>query len=403
MKKIYTVLLFISLSACSILNQEEFCTLLSEPLTDDNIISRDNQANVATFNNTFIFRARRAAEVFYQKGDCFIGDYSTEWTYSGQGQVANGSPDIATLEATTPGRLCVVVSASGNSSNQVCQDINLIKHNVWSAYADDFPSTSTFHRIILNINGRIFSGFGMNNDWFELDTATFSWTEKNHITNLADFNAFAGFAIGDKGYLVGNNSILYEYTPVTDTWIEKGSTPFNVSNILSLNAFGDRKDYRKTVLGLSIAGKGYFGLGDLPYLWEYDPIANTWEEKAQLPERPDFNNHAFSFQNEIYFGQYIYNPTSNIWREGNNNFNTSENLSPGFVEMDGEILGARNGRTVTFNGMSLERVEEDTDYLPYAIAPVNTVKNGVSIGNYAFFVGAVSAKTDNKWFYYVKD
>lgn len=403
MQRLFLLLLLVFISSCSLFEQEEDCTLLSEPLTKDNIITRDVNADVAPFNNIFVFRGRRAVEAFYQMGDCYIGDYSTKWTFSGEGQIADGPPNIATLEATTAGSICVTVNAAGNKSNEVCQDINFIKDNVWRQYADEFPSTATFHRVILNIKGRVFSGFGMNNDWFELDTATFTWTERNHIPNRTDFNAFAGFTIGDKGYLVGNNSMLYEYTPETDTWIEKGATPFIVADVLYLSAYSIRKDYKKTVLGLESGGKGYFGLGELFYLWEYDPVTNTWEEKAQFPERPDFYNHGFAYQGKIYFGQYIYDPAANTWTRGNHNFNTAETYSPGFVLMDGKMLGARNSRTITFDGSSMERVEADNEYLPYKKAPLSTVKNGVSIGNYAFFVGSNSAKADNMWFYYVRD
>lgn len=403
MQRFYPFLLIICVCSCSFLNQEDNCNLLTESLTKDNIVSRDNQANVVPFNNTFFFRARRGVEVFYQLGDCYIGDYTTEWTYSGTGLTENIDGNLGTLEATGPGTLCVTVSASRNNSNQVCQEINFVKQNVWHVYAEDFPSTATYHRVILNINGRIFSGFGMNNDWFELDTATFSWTEKSHIPNLIDLNAFAGFSIGDKGYLVGNNSVLYEYSPETDTWTEKGSTPFNVVNTLGLNAFGNRADFKQTILASAEAGKGYFGMGNLPYLWQYDPLTNNWEEKAQLPERPGFDNHQFAYKGEIYFGAYVYNPTTDTWRKGTQNFNLSENLAPGFVEMDGKMLGARNARTVTFDGGGFERVAEDNEYLPYISAPAQSVKNGVSIGNYAFFVTATAAQPENNWYYYVKE
>ena len=403
MQRLYSTLLVILSCSCSLMDQEENCLLLSEPLTNENIVSRNNQANVAPFNNTFFFRARRGAEVFYKMGDCYIGDYSTEWTYSGTGLIENIDGNLGTLEATSPGTLCVTVSASGNSSNQVCQEINFVRHNVWHVYAEEFPSTATYHRLILNINGRIFSGFGMNNDWFELDTASFTWTEKSHIPNLMDFDAFGGFSIGEKGYLVGNNSILYEYTPQTDTWTNIGATPFNVVGTLSLNAFDNRESFRHTVIATTAKGKGYFGMGALPFLWQYDPVSNSWEEKAQLPEKPDFYNHQFSYKGEIYFGAYVYNPSTDSWRRGTQNFNTSENLSPGFVEMGGKMLGGRNARTITFEGAGFERVEEDNEYLPFIGAPGQVVKNGVAIGNYAFFVGAAAAKAENNWFYYVKN
>jgi hypothetical protein len=403
MKSLFTILSILLLSACSFLKEEDSCTLLSEPLSKESIVSRDNNANVAAFNNTFVFRGRRGVEVFYQPGDCYIGDYSTEWSFTGEGSTESVNGNLGTLEALSGGSICVVVSASGNRSEQVCQEINFIKNNVWKAYADEFPSPFTHHRVILNIDSRIFSGFGMNNDWFELDTATFTWTERNHIPNLVDFNAFAGFSLQDKGYLVGNNSILYEYSPATDSWSEIGNTPFNVAQVLNLGAYDFREEYNKTVLGLSMSGKGYFGLGDMFYLWEYDPSTKEWTEKAQYPERPGFYNHGFSYEGKIFFGNYIYDPTSDSWKKGNQNFNVSEKFSPGFVEMDGKILGAQNGRSILTDGNTFNKVEEDDEYLPYKLAPLETVKNGVSVGRFAFFVESTSKYKDNSWYYYIKN
>ena len=89
--------------------------------------------------------------------------------------------------------------------------------------------------------------------------------------------AAVAFAIGSKGYLglgTNNGNHLYdfwEYDPVTDSWTQKAFFPATS---------------RYLPTGLSTTTKGYVGLGEststFKDLWEYDPASNSWTGKANL-------------------------------------------------------------------------------------------------------------------------
>ncbi len=81
------------------------------------------------------------------------------------------------------------------------------------------------------------------------------------------------------------------------TWVKKEAFPSSSRN------FG---------LGFSLAGKGYYGLGQKqlkPFvyktyndLWEYDPEKNTWTQKAEFPGPGRLMTKGFTLENKIYVG-----------------------------------------------------------------------------------------------------
>ena len=105
-----------------------------------------------------------------------------------------------------------------------------------------------------------------------------------------DYKAYSGiesFVIGSKGYLVtgfANSSgnvarRVWEYDPMADTWSAKKNLPF------------DNNAQRSNPVAVSYNGKGYFGLnanvGGADYgkeLWEYDPATDSWKLKTTLPD-----------------------------------------------------------------------------------------------------------------------
>ncbi|MBL0184035.1 MAG: hypothetical protein IPP96_17830 [Chitinophagaceae bacterium] len=76
---------------------------------------------------------------------------------------------------------------------------------------------------------------------------------------------------------------LWEYDPVTNSWQQKAD-------------FGGVA--RQNAVGFSIGSKGYIGTGRNPaYLkdfWEYDPTANNWSQKT------DFGGTARAYAVGIY-------------------------------------------------------------------------------------------------------
>ena len=84
-----------------------------------------------------------------------------------------------------------------------------------------------------------------------------------------------GFEINGKLYIPAAKA-MYEYNPATDRWTQK-------SYPSELGYFGGGAAF-------SINGKGYLGVGwvhdigaDVGDFFEYDPVADTWTEKASFP------------------------------------------------------------------------------------------------------------------------
>ena len=105
------------------------------------------------------------------------------------------------------------------------------------------------------------------------------WTSKAQVGG-GDRIYAAGFSIGAKGYIgTGTGDIsgfpkyrdFWEYDPVTNTWTQKAD-------------FGGTA--RQNAVGFSIGSKGYIGTGSAPIptkdFWEYDPASTTWTQNANF-------------------------------------------------------------------------------------------------------------------------
>lgn len=135
------------------------------------------------------------------------------------------------------------------------------------------------------------------------------------------------FTIGAKGYIgTGNNpntgayNDFWEYDPVSDTWTQKANVP---------------PVPRLRGVGFAANGKGYIGLGSSPTtstmlndLWEYDPASNSWTQKANFPSWGRFFGVGFAVGTIGYVGLgadvnantyasdlWAYNPAINAWTQ----------------------------------------------------------------------------------------
>ncbi|MBK7681545.1 MAG: IPT/TIG domain-containing protein [Bacteroidetes bacterium] len=162
---------------------------------------------------------------------------------------------------------------------------------IWTQVAN-FTGPSRLGGVALTIDNRGYYGFGVApisnyyNDWYEYIPSSNSWVTKTSApVNFAGrFNAGA-FTINGKGYVVAGSTLgsnpaqCYEYNPLTNAWAAKANLNINTRNAGAAFAIGN---------------KGYYACGYLQtgYLdtaafkkdfYEFDPIANTWVEKATLP------------------------------------------------------------------------------------------------------------------------
>lgn len=168
----------------------------------------------------------------------------------------------------------------------------------------------------------------MLNDVWEYDPGTNSWTQKANFPGQARRDAMS-FTIGLKAYVgTGHNNAdafagmalndLWEYSPVTNTWTPKAPFPGSFTGGI----------YYST--GFSVLGKGYLCCGKQGAsnysneLWEYTPTTNSWLQKASYPYGGRYGGIAFVIDDIAYFGTGTdenvftndfckYNPTTNLW------------------------------------------------------------------------------------------
>ena len=165
------------------------------------------------------------------------------------------------------------------------------------------------------------------NDFWEYDPAADTWTQKANFGGGERSNA-VGFSIGSKGYIgtgykdsslyKGLTKDFWEYNPVANTWTQKADYG------------GTTKD---AAVGFAIGNKGYLGTGEespssfyTKDFWEYDPVTDTWTRKADFGGIARRQAVGFSIGSKGYIGTgdenssthytkdfWEYDPATDIW------------------------------------------------------------------------------------------
>ncbi|MEP7265529.1 MAG: hypothetical protein ABI772_13570, partial [Bacteroidota bacterium] len=151
-----------------------------------------------------------------------------------------------------------------------------------------------------------------------------SWISKAaYPVNPAPQDCF-GFAIGNKGYVVGgwNGSTqddCYEYDATNDSWTQKTSFPG-----------GNRSGITGFVIGnLAYVGTGFFNGGYYTDFYSYDPSNDTWALRTAFPGAARCSGSGFSIGNYGYMGIgydganffhdfWKYDPQNDSWVTVNN-------------------------------------------------------------------------------------
>jgi len=135
-----------------------------------------------------------------------------------------------------------------------------------------------------------------------------SWTQKKDYP--APVGDAVSFSINGKGY-VGTGCCyrkdFYEYDPVSDTWTQKADLP----------GVG-----RTSAVGFAIGDKGYIGPGqdsdstNTHEFWEYDPVTNYWTEKAIFQGDERQEAFAFAIAGNGYVGTGYLDPNllDDFWK-----------------------------------------------------------------------------------------
>ena len=228
--------------------------------------------------------------------------------------------------------------------------------NTWSQKAD-FGGTARYKATGFGTGTKAYVGLGFPNlkDWWEYNQVTNSWLQKTDYPGGGGYTTVS-FAILGKGY-VGTGATLFpfetvyndfwEYNPVGDTWTQKAD-------------FGGVK--RRHAMGFSIGCKGYLGCGwdqsafsFYKDFWEYIPQTNTWTQKADFPFTTE-GGAGFSIGNKGYIGLgegpslhnefNEYNPATNSWASIPNFPGIARNRVAAFVIDSAAFVGtggANNG------------------------------------------------------------
>jgi N-acetylneuraminic acid mutarotase len=199
-----------------------------------------------------------------------------------------------------------------------------------------FAASKRARAVAFTIAGRGYLATGEDtldnemNDLWEYDPGSDSWTQKANIPAAGRRDA-VGFSIGTKGYVgtgidaseafLGNTlADFWEYSPVTNTWTSKAAFPGGWGSGI----------YFAT--GFAVNGKGYVCCGKIgpslysQELWEFNPAANTWTQKAPFPGGVRYGQSSFVIGSKAYIGLgtdenwfvsdfWEYNPASNTWTQ----------------------------------------------------------------------------------------
>jgi hypothetical protein len=175
-----------------------------------------------------------------------------------------------------------------------------------------------------------------------------TWAQKTNFGG--DIRSFAfGFSIGNKGYIgAGVSGVtsgivadFWEFDPIANTWTQK-------ANFLA----------RSGAIGFSIGNLGYAGLGNLNGVSKtdfycYNPTTNTWTQKANFGGAGRSSAVGFSIGNKGYVGTgtsgssqmsdfWEYNPGTDTWLQ-KANLPLGKSLTVGFSIADMGYIGTGEG------------------------------------------------------------
>jgi N-acetylneuraminic acid mutarotase len=200
----------------------------------------------------------------------------------------------------------------------------------------DFPGSKRERAVSFAIGnyGYMATGVDTNelvlNDLWQYDPSLDVWSQKANLPGAARRDA-VGFAIAGKGYvaagidndesLMGNIlNDLWQYDPVSNSWIQKASYPGG-------SGFGI---YFATAF--TIDSKGYICCGKKGpsvysnELWEYKPSIDQWTQRASFPGGVRYQLVSFSIGYDGYVGLgatqdilkrdfWKYSPGTNSWTQ----------------------------------------------------------------------------------------
>ena len=189
-----------------------------------------------------------------------------------------------------------------------------------------------------------------------------TWTQKASLPTNAVKRAETGsFSINGKGYVFGGSDVYpnwlsdcWEYDPILDSWAQKAS----------ISLVGPRESAFFTIGNLGYAATGFYGSGASSAVsknfFVFDPAANTWTKKKDFGGTARRDAVGFSIGTKGYVGTgadaagqtadlWEYDPSGDTWTKKSNFLGAARNAATSFaIGTKGYISLGRNGAT-TFN------------------------------------------------------
>jgi len=191
--------------------------------------------------------------------------------------------------------------SNGDNAFEFFDDFDEESSNAWTQLAD-IPETKAQHGFE-ELNGILYAVCGETGDplvntntMYAYDISGNTWSQKANAPVSIQSAAFR--AVNGKLYLIGGNTgptfinKTYEYTPGNDTWVEKADMPTA------------REDMGSAVVNGKIyvfGGLVRNGVEEPTNKMEvYDPVANSWETKANLPGPRWSGDFGCAYNGKIY-------------------------------------------------------------------------------------------------------
>jgi len=217
----------------------------------------------------------------------------------------------------------------------ICPLFVFAQPNTWLK-KNDFGGGKRERAVAFSIGNYGYIGTGIDTaeavlkDLWQYDPTLDTWTQKADLPGEARRDAI-GFSLGNKGYIgtgINNNASFlgnkladfYEYDPLSNSWTQKANFPGNGGfGIYFATAFTvDSKGY---VCGGKNGPNTYSN-----QLWEYKPSIDQWTSRANFPGGPRYQLASFSIGNFGYVGLganqdifkkdfWKYNPGNNQWTQ----------------------------------------------------------------------------------------
>ncbi|MFT4092914.1 MAG: kelch repeat-containing protein [Niabella sp.] len=195
------------------------------------------------------------------------------------------------------------------------------------AVSYEFEGVGRTEAVSFTIDDVVYIGLGYDGDdrltdFWAFYSSTGTWKRVATFPGAARSGA-AAFVVDGKGY-VGSGydgtsylSDFWSYDPDSDSWTE----------VADLSTYGGVA--RDGAVAFTLGSKGYICTGGnddewLKDLWEYDPTANTWTQKASLAGSKRKDAVAFVYNNKAYVVTgtnnsslltdfYYYDQSSDSW------------------------------------------------------------------------------------------